>query len=189
MLIGVDLDGVLVDFMSSFLNYYNHVYGTNLTRDQIYTYDLWKIFGETREKAIQKISDFYKTHHFNSLEPIQDSIEAIDTLKQNHDLVVITSRHNDIIEGTKRWLEKYFPNKFSEVYLTNQYSLDEDYRRKSDICLDLGINVLIEDSLDYAKECIPKTRVLLFDQPWNQSQKLPESITRVKSWKEILDNI
>ncbi len=32
-------------------------------------------------------------------------------------------------------------------------------------------------------------KVLLLDRPWNRAKKLPEEVTRVYSWEEILDRI
>ena len=52
------------------------------------------------------------------------------------------------------------------------------------------INLIIEDNLSYAIECIaPHRKILLFDRPWNQADKLPNGIIRVHSWKEIANKL
>lgn len=44
------------------------------------------------------------------------------------------------------------------------------------------IDILIEDSVDYAKECADgKRKVLLFERPWNRLTQIPDNIIRVRS--------
>jgi len=78
------------------------------------------------------------------------------------------------------------------VYFTNHYSKKElnETKKKSNICIELGVELLIEDSLDYAFECSSeKIKVLLLDKPWNKADKLPAGVTRVHSWREIIEKI
>ena len=189
MLIGVDLDEVLADLLSAFIRYHNEKYGTSLQREDFRSYDLWKAWGGTLEDAVQKVKDFYKTDYFRNINPVQGSIEVIDTLSKTNELIVITSRPHYIRRETKNWIEHYFPEKFSKVYfVTNPYQPGIYKRSKSDICAELGVNILIEDCLDYARECASRgTSVFLLDSPWNRSEELPSGVMRVKSWNEILE--
>jgi uncharacterized HAD superfamily protein len=74
--------------------------------------------------------------------------------------------------------------------LTNQYfGLPEKVRSKADVCRELGVGVMIEDSMSQAKEIAASgCRVLLLDCPWNQGD-LPENVTRIYSWKEIVAHL
>ena len=62
-------------------------------------------------------------------------------------------------------------------------------RLKSDVCKELGVEVMIEDSLSQAKEIAPCVRkIFLLDCPWNQGD-LPMNVARVYSWDEIVEGL
>ena len=188
MLIGVDLDEVLADLLSAFIRYHNDKYGTSLDREGFHSYDLWKAWGGTREDAVQKVKDFYKTKYFKNITPLSGSVRGIDILCKTNELIVITSRPSYVEEETKEWINYYFPDKFSDIYfVANPYQPGIYKRKKSDICRELGVDVFIEDCFNYARDCANNgTHVFLFDSPWNRSGKLPTGVVRVKSWGEIV---
>jgi len=190
MKIGIDLDEVLVEYLAVLIDHHNATYNTSLTKEQFKSYKFWEIWGGTREEAIQKVYTFYQTADFKNLKPLPHSQKTIDILKQNHELFVITSRPHDIREITKELIDEHFPNTFSNIIFANHYSQNGEEITKKQICDSVGIEILIEDSLDYALECLnEKRKIFLFDYPWNQSEKLPAGIHRIKSWKEILRHI
>lgn len=190
MLIGVDMDDVLVDFVSAYIKYHNESYNTNITKEEVYTYNLWEVFKEPKATSIKKLDDFYNTDYFKNIRPVIGAIDHVDRLKKNNEIIIITSRPIKIREETERWLNKYLSGKFSRLYFAyNHYIKEGEAGKKSEICTSLGINILIEDSLEYATECALKNiRVMLFDRPWNKSKDL-KNISRVYSWKEVLNNI
>ena len=190
MKVGIDLDEVLADFLSALIEYHNTAYGTSLIREEFQSYRFWETWGGTREEAIQKVYDFHETPYFKNMKPVVGSQELIDILNQNNDLVVVTSRQDDVAEATGEWIALHFPDTFSDVYFANHYSQNGSSTTKKQICDSVGIDVLIEDSPEHALECLnPKRKVLLLDCPWNMSFELPQGIYRINSWKEILDCI
>ncbi|MBI1968664.1 hypothetical protein HYS49_02030 [Candidatus Woesearchaeota archaeon] len=187
MNIGVDLDEVLADSLPALLQYHNSTYGTSLTKDLFTSYHFWETWGGTREEAIRKVYDFHKTLFFRSIKPVEGSQEAISSLQKNNKLFVITSRQRDIAEATEKWILHHFLDAFSGVHFTNEYSLTGVPTTKAKICEELGVSLMIEDSLDYAIDCVTSQRiVLLFDRLWNKSSELPDGIYRVHSWKQIM---
>lgn len=191
MLIGLDLDDVIADFIPSFLEFYNNNYNSSLTRDNVSTYKLWYILGITQEKAVQRMIEFYDSPYFRDIRPVVGSMDAINVLNQNHKLCIITSRLEQGIGKTRRWIIDWFPSKFGEIYFAkNTYAQDKKEKSKLEICLDLNVRFLVEDSLEYTQQCAEKgINVLLLNTPWNQANKLPENVTRVKSWNEIVNII
>ena len=190
MLIGIDLDDVLADFITYLIEFHNQTYGTKLAKDEFNYYEFWEIWGGTRKEAIQKVYNFHNTSFFTNIKPTLGSIESINTLKKDNELVIITSRQNSVIKPTREWVNQHFPNCFSEIYFTNHYSLAGQQIKKSTICSTLSVDILVEDSLVYALDCLSKEReVILIDQPWNQQEILPKGISRVKSWEEVVNLI
>lgn len=194
MLIGVDLDDVLADYIPALCEFHNATYGTSLARENFHSYSFWEVWGGTKEEARKKAIEFRNSSYFDNIQPVAGSIEGVDVLKKSHNLVIITSRST--IDKTNEWLNKHFPNKFSGVYFSHNHYTGKGTREKSDICLDLGVNAMIEDNLEYSLDCALKSiKVLLFNSPWNnQIYKVPllkrfllAKIKRIGSWKEIIE--
>jgi 5'(3')-deoxyribonucleotidase len=191
MKIGIDLDEVLVGFLAAFIDYYNDTYKTSLQHDQVLAYHrIWEPLGVTPEESMNIIHDFHQTPFFKNMEPLPGAQAAIASLKQNHELFVITSRQDSVADITKEWVNKYFPDAFSDIILTNNFSLTGISKTKKEYCESLDIQTLIDDQLTYALECVaPQRQVYLFDKPWNKNDELPAGIKRVYSWQEIIDGL
>ncbi|MBR9706919.1 MAG: hypothetical protein GOV15_00605 [Candidatus Diapherotrites archaeon] len=164
MRIGVDIDGVLVP-------------GWGVVIHKIYKYF----------KPIK----YFKFLMF--LPPMHGAIQAIKELNKKHELVIVTSRRPHMQRMTLKWLDKYFPGQFKQIYFTTtNLHGPRDKKQKAEKCVKAHIPLLIDDSLSYAKHCAEKgINVLLYTQPWNQKpgEQLPKKITRVKNWKGILKEI
>lgn len=186
MKIGIDIDEVLAEFISPFLSYYNLQYNTHFKREQIHCYDLEEALSADKESVNGAILDFMHSDLVKSLPVIPVSQKSVRKLGSEHDLTIITSRSYSILgKATEDWLEQNFPKVFSKVYFTGHW-LDGPKKNKHQLCAELGLDLMIEDNLDYAKKCAQVTQVYLFDCPWNQENHLPEWITRVKNWPEIM---
>jgi uncharacterized HAD superfamily protein len=190
MLIAIDLDEVLTDFTSNFIEFHNKKYGTSLKRKDFVNYRYWDILGITKEEAIRRVYEFYETDSFQNMPPLTGSKEALISLKKKHKLIIITSRPDDIVKITEKWVDKFFPETFSKLYFTNHLPKNGIPRKKEDVCSKLGVDILIEDVLEFAVGCASeKTKVLLLTCPWNEKYKLLKGIYRVKSWKEIVEKV
>ncbi|MDO8598969.1 MAG: hypothetical protein Q7S02_02585 [bacterium] len=186
MTIGIDIDEVLAEFLSALISYHNTTFGTTFTKDQFRSPRYSETWGGTRDEAIQKVYDFHATPYFEAIRPVPGSQEAVRVLRVHHDLHVITSRPHDIAEATSTWLHRNFPDTFASIHHTNHYSQSGESTTKLQVCDMIGADVLIEDSLDFAMECLsPNRKILLLDCPWNANTELPNGIVRVHSWKEI----
>ncbi|MDP3727958.1 MAG: hypothetical protein Q8R18_00750 [bacterium] len=188
MRIGIDLDDVLGDHMGQFIIFHNRSYKTTLERKDFTSFNLSKSLELPMEETRRHLEEFYKSPEFFGTPPMNGSVEAIEILAQKYKLVVITSRPKEQAKDTIDWLDRYFPNKFSDFYLLgNQESYSQ--KKKAHICIYDGISLLIEDSLENAQDCSTGTRVILYDAPWNQSENLPQMVHRAYSWGDILKMI
>jgi uncharacterized HAD superfamily protein len=192
MVIGVDLDEVLAEYLSAFISFHNDTYGTALQYDDFYTYKLWMVAKFTREETMKRIHEFHRTDYFKNIQPVEGAIAALSTLKaRGHKLIVISSRQSNIESQTKEWLNLFFPGVFSKVYVLNNFGdVHGIYRTKSSVCKELGVDIMIEDAVDYAKECAcADTRVILLDKPWNRLMEESPFIVRTSSWTQVLEHI
>ncbi len=188
MLIGIDIDDVMADFISPLIEFHNRRYGTSLKADDFHSYRFSEVWGGTDEEGIRKVFEFCNSRYFAGIKPADGAVEAIGKLSKKFDLVSLTSRPVELEPKTLEWLEKYFPGIFADkIYFAhNSYVNFGNRKKKSEFCRDLNITFLIEDSLEYARECSEiGTRIYLLDKPWNRTGEL-EGVIRVKSWDEII---
>lgn len=190
MRIGVDFDDVLVDFVSAFLLYHNRRYKTAFSRADVRSYAFWEVLGIPKDETLHRIFAFLSSPEAEVLIPIDGARDGIVELGGEHELHVVTGRQDRFALMTHRCLTEYFGDAFASVHFANHFSDDASHLSKGMICDRLGIDILIDDSLANAVESAsPRRRVLLFDAPWNVSVRLADSITRVRSWKDIVSTI
>jgi uncharacterized HAD superfamily protein len=191
MIIGIDIDDVLADSMPSLLVWYNSEHGTHYVKDQVHHFQLEKTWGGTHKAAKNLIREqYFQSRMFDKILPINGALEAVTTLSKNHELVAVTGRTPEINHKTRKWLDKYFPKLFLKLYSNEDWANAGPFGPKLNICKNNNVDLLIEDSIETASKCAAEgIKVLLFDQPWNQSDDLPENLIRVKNWQDILDKI
>jgi hypothetical protein len=100
------------------------------------------------------------------------ALSALQRLKAHHDLVVVTSRQFAIQDATLSWLDTHFPDVFSSVHFGNHFAKAGTSKKKSEICLEIGADVLIDDNPKYAYDCaMHGCQVLLYnwrmEYPWS----------------------
>lgn len=188
MHIGVDLDSVLADIMTPLFGYHNRVYKTNHRINQSRDYNLSILWNCSAKETLKRIHDFYDSTDFLTSKPIPGAKQGIKYLSKKYRLSVVTSRPHSISTITKNWIDTYFPKLFQTIHATNWVAKNqnEPRQKKSEVCQRLGIDLIIEDALEFALDCAANNiRVILMNMPWNQTKTLPKNITRIYHWKEI----
>jgi len=190
-IIGIDIDDVLIDTHGSRLNdFYNDRFGTSWKKEDYFSIKLEEVWGNTKEEAAALVEEYINSNYHDSSPPHEYAKEAIAELSKHNSLVLITARKEEMREKTLAIIQTHFPDTFSEVHFTNHYFAGDKAVKKSDVCKELGVSIFIDDTLHNAEDIsaagIP---VLLLDQPWNQADALPPLVTRVFSWKEILERL
>jgi len=184
MHIGVDLDDVLGDYTGAWAGFSNRVYGTNLVRTSFTKFDWKTILGITQEDLAMRIEVFHRSDEFRGIQPVHGAQEGIKSLAEKHELFLVSSRKQEDIEKTTKWLDQYFPQAFSSVLHLGSGS---EGIKKSRACFGLQIPLLIDDSLEVATDCVHAgTRVVLLDTPWNRQSDLSTNlIARARTWEEV----
>jgi 5'(3')-deoxyribonucleotidase len=185
--IAIDIDEVLVPFMATFVKHHNQRYSSTYVVDDFYTLDWQQIWGGTREEAIAKDKIFHAEKLMRQVAPLAGAKAGLDVLREYFDLVVVTSRRDELKETTIEWLDEHFPNYFEEIAFCNHWITTGESITKSDMCSRLGAVALIDDNADYILECVEKGifGVLFGEYAWNQiDQPLPEDAVRVLDWEE-----
>jgi predicted amidohydrolase/5'(3')-deoxyribonucleotidase len=170
-IIAVDIDEVLAFFMPNLVNFHNAAYSTEFTVDSFRSYDFHKIWGGTIADANVKMDEFFESTHFkDNMIPIPHALEALNELKKDYDLHIVTARLNKLEDITRAWIGKHYPNIFHEIHFGNHYASSGKSRSKPEMCKAINAKLLIDDSLTYATQCIREgIKVILFgNYAWNQ---------------------
>ena len=184
--VAVDLDGVLFDFASPFLQWHDRRYGTNLRMQELGPGTrLWELWKGTEEEAVKRVLTFYRQIDLLRFEPIVGAQEALVRLKSRYDFVIVSGRDAALETLTTAWLATYFPGTFREVMLGvsgprgpwGSFS-------KAQVCSRIEATAIIDDNPLYAEDCAQAgMRALLFGEyPWNRAVILPQNILRVVDW-------
>jgi uncharacterized HAD superfamily protein len=189
-IIAVDIDEVLFPMVPDLIEYVDREHKVKLTPEDFAHYSLEGIWpAGSAEGAI--VFENYKDQVTTEIVPVKDAAEILGKLSLKYEVIVMTSRDIKVEQITKGWLNRHFPEVFKDVHLVgNQHdSLPSQWRPKSEVCIELGVSYLIDDNLTAVTQTSAfGIKALLFgDYPWNQAKELPEGVTRVKNWQEVLE--
>ena len=193
MLIASDIDDVLLDLIPAIAEFHNRIYGTDLRKEDFHSYRLGGVFGCSDEETMRRMDEFLKTEEFKDIKPVGGAVGGVMRLRENgHSFVAITSRVLSCGRTTEENVERYFPGTFTgQIYFATNHYLERfsGPKSKGTYCLELGADVMIEDSVVYAEECKDLgIEVLLMDSPTNRNEE-PEGIVRVRNWQEVVEYI
>ncbi|NPE27187.1 hypothetical protein HNV12_04265 [Methanococcoides sp. SA1] len=188
--IAIDIDEVLAEQLESVVEFYKQETGVFIPKEKFSSYNWWETWGISKEEAIGVDGRFKESDMFESLRVVEGSIEAIEKLNKDNSLVVITARPSDFENKTLGWLGENYGDSFDEVLHSSDFHVENgEQKSKVEFCKDLGVDLIIEDNLEYSLKCAEGgIKVLLLDKPWNQGD-LHENIFRCGDWGEILKKV
>ena len=181
--IGIDFDDLIFDLMTQLCLWHNTRYGTANVREDFTTYDIWLIWGVTRDESLRRAREFYPSREHAAMLPLQGAKEVIPMLLEQVDVEVVSSRPELARGETLGLLEEHFPQLVDHLHLTNQYGFGAS-QRKSEICRTLGLQAFAEDAAHHhqdVQQVIEQT--YLYRTPWNSTYAatLPQRLV-VSSW-------
>ncbi len=189
MVIAVDIDNVLFDFIGSFVDYSNAHEGYSIDKKEIKSNVLWPYFNTTREGHWDIFYKYYRTTYHKDAEPISGALEALTALSKSHEIIAITGRPQTVSKETEEWLEAKLPGLIGKVIYTNT-NLPEDHperRTKSVCCLDHKADILIDDDHFFANECAEQgITTIYFKTPYNENDKKHGSLLIAEDWEHVV---
>lgn len=199
--IAVDCDEPLADMNTQLQKWHDRIYrkeGPPLGREGIFTFELWDVWGCSKEEAIKRVYEFYESDYFNLIPPTKGSIDGVKALAKDNDLFILTSRQGVAVPYTKPFIDEHYFNKFEKIVFSGNYALNAKGGSKADICLEEKADLLIDDCLSHVLDCQKKgIASILFDCPWNRDiamqkkgfTKLPSGIVRACGWEEVVQAV
>lgn len=187
-IIGIDCDDVLSETMCEILKTSFFV-EKGIKREDLICYNLWENpkLGLNFEEAKQVFSDFFDSEQYRNAQPMKWAREKLELRKaQGHQLILVTGREISFKERTVQWVNQHFPLLFDDFLFSNHNTGDKI--PKSELCKQLGIQVMVEDYWDFALEVSQKWILcFLLDKPWGRSPNWEQdpNIINVDSREEI----
>ncbi len=188
MKIGIDIDDVLVEFAKGYLNKYEEKYEKKVNFEDIFSFDLWKPLGISKQEAIDLADSYYDSLEFDNIGVLEGAKSALREISKNYEIFLITSRPIKLKEKTNNFINQHFSGIPLRIIFSNDF-FSQGMKSKAQICEEEGIKLIIEDNKNYSALCAKKgIKVFLFDKPWNKNFKR-KNIERVYNWSEILERL
>lgn len=186
--IAVDIDDVLFPFIEGLAEYHNDLKGTQLTADDFTTYRLSEVWGGTLEETEEIVHTFLAADHRLRLQPRDGVKKALERLKSDFDVVLVTARNQAFEAPTAAWLRYHLPDLFADVMFAGNPYDGRPYRPKGVICQELGARLLIDDhpsNLLSAAEC-GVDGILFGSKAWSVLETPVSRIVPCSDWDAVL---
>lgn len=172
-----DLDSILADIMTPWLDSYNRDYQDTLTVDRIPSWDFHNV---VKPECGTKIYDYLREPgFFENLKPLPGAVEAVSALRSaGHDFLVLTAGADveDAATQKVRWCRRYLDLSPKQVIVTPRKELVRG-------------DVLIDDSPEqirrYRETWGWDPTILAISYPYNES--VYRHCRRFYGWNETAD--
>ena len=174
-----DIDGVVADTMSLFLDIVRDVHNINSIRyEDIYCYNVVECTGLDQEIVDSAVERLLNGNYSAILEPMQGAADVLNRIERHHSpLLFVTAR--PYLGPIRDWLLELLSLEPQSVDVITTGS----HENKTEVLLGRNITCFVEDRLDTC-DLISDAGILpiLYKQPWN---RFAHPYREVDSWKEL----
>ena len=199
MKIYVDIDDVLSETAASLCDIAEREFGRHVEYCNVCEFDLQKVFSFTDEEMDRFRVLSHKTEELKSFPVTPGAVEGVRALvAAGHAVDLVTGRPASSHVGTEAWLKSAGLGDFTVSYV-DKYDRSQIYALSPDDPPTVGMAELEARGYDVAIDDSPivlaklaawrKTRVLVYDRPWNADFALSDNMRRIGSWADAMAQI
>lgn len=160
-----------------------------------------EVWNGTHEDSAEVMAKYFASEEYANIQPFQEAIQTLESLKENYRFIVITSRSDAQRESTLNFLNTHYTNIFDDVIFTNTFAAAFQHKKvtKAFMMKQLNAQLLIDDSIGNVVQCAKEdiNTILYGNYPWNRRQiaelnDAPEKqkfIRRAKHWQDVAREI
>lgn len=176
MRIGIDIDGVVANFVAALVPLVKNRYGLALRERDIYVHDLDLVLGVMQYEVMDLVRQAIKC----DLEPYPGAILGLRRLRRQHEVTLVTSRPVDMMDVTKAWLSR------RGIPHDDLLHFGEGSKHHNE----LGFHVFVDDHLRETFGFVGKVPcIIIFDRPWNRTFNAGGLFKRAHNWRELVSII
>lgn len=147
-IIASDIDGVITEFVDPFTQFINARLGTNFDYRKLHNVDIAISYNLDPTLVHRLHEEFVAENHYRHLPFVDGAIEALNALMKDYELVLITSRRDDLEHTTRDWCTEHLPK--AKLFFShgkgNSIAAGAERRCKEDMAKEIGAVCLIEDN-------------------------------------------
>jgi 5'(3')-deoxyribonucleotidase len=179
--LAVDVDDVLLDLVTAWLNRYNDEYKDNLEAEDITD---WNLLKYVKPECGEKIYDFLTPSIYEEVLPLPEAAEFVARLRENHYITYATSCgysqvSKEYLEAKQLCLSQYDISRPEDEWFPVAGGIESKNRAPC--------HLLIDDRIENIRAWHESGRYgLLFSRPWNRLIVDPQ-VRRLRRLDEIAD--
>lgn len=197
--LGIDIDGVLADFNSAYIDLCIKIAGRDLFPARPFEIPCWsypEFYGYTKEEVGKVWKHINEAEYFWQKLPAYPGTEGVMRqlyqARHSHAYYFITTRPGQSAKyQTEEWLEdRMYADSWGFDYFTPTVLISA---KKGPIALGLDLDAFIDDKVencvDVATYCGLGCKVYMLNQPWNRDFTDLRSIKRVDTVEQFLEEV
>ncbi len=174
MIIAFDVDGVLADLVTAWLDRYNLDWGDSLTSEDI---KAWDVHLFVKPECWNKIYDYIEDPTiYDDVKPYEGALEAVEAIRnldRKPKIYFATTSTAGTLGRKYRWLKDHgFIKSLSEYIEISDKEL-------------LDVDKLVDDRPETIAK-MKSGRGVLFERPWNKDYVLRSGTSTISSWDNLV---
>jgi 5'(3')-deoxyribonucleotidase len=172
----IDVDSVLADTMIVWTNEYNKRKGTNITKNDITSWDISRIL-PVSSTEISSLFNYIWKYRWQEIPPSRAKLG--DTTRRIHRLgyriSILTKRERPTVPYVAKWLDHY------DVFSDDLLFVYDDMPKA-----EYPFDIIIDDAPSNLIDLIPPKLGILFNQPWNKDFDWPIRVNSLEETEQML---
>ncbi|HWH69054.1 MAG TPA: hypothetical protein VNT26_06700 [Candidatus Sulfotelmatobacter sp.] len=169
-LVAWDIDDALGDCQAALVRWNNQNGYPPICTEDLFDFNLSLVFRCSDEETRTRLGLFMRHDLFRNMEPVAAARQTVEHIGQHARQIAVTGRPGYTLDFTQAWLERHFPNCFSDLVTLDSTPLNHPTSLKGAECARRGVSVIIEDSPFHAQSCLAHgIKVVMPTKRWNRS--------------------